>query len=61
MAGSEGVRSVQFQLQPAQQYAVQLRLTPQLLVAVRAAQAAGEPVSLRFGATQEENVSGLPR
>lgn len=55
--GSEAVQAIPLRLAPQQQYAVQIRLTPQLLEAVRVAQAKGEPVSLRFGAAQEDNVS----
>lgn len=50
-------RSVEFDVQPAGAYAVQLRLTPALLDALQRAEEAGHGCSIRFGAGPQGNVS----
>jgi len=59
MASSHGAepREVAFAIQPQQQYAFHLRLTPQLLESLIRSQEHAEPISIQFGDAPSENVS----
>ncbi|GAB4817218.1 hypothetical protein N2152v2_004264 [Parachlorella kessleri] len=57
MASQHGVepREVAFAIQPQQQYAFHLRLTPQLLESLIRSQEHAEPISIHFGDAPSEN------